>query len=70
MIAATLRHISKFWNEEKDLDHDALADGFEVHHIDMAIFNLLCVKDAIVNHPGLVDRYERPKIEESIMRGK
>ncbi len=69
-IAAALRHISNFWDEGLDLDFDALSDGFEVHHIDMAIFNLLCVKDSIVNHPEFIDRYERPKTEDSIMRGR
>jgi len=66
VIRAALSHISKFWDEGKDLDAEALEAGFEVHHIDMAIFNLLCVKDAILNHPELVDRYERPKYLQEI----
>jgi hypothetical protein len=46
-----------------DIDAIERAD-MHIYHIDMAIFNLLCVKDSILNHPELDDRYIREEKDE------
>lgn len=58
-IAAALRHISAWQDKGEDYDQEALEKGVEMHHISCAIFNLLCVLDAIHNHPELVNNYKR-----------
>lgn len=49
------RHMLKFWNGE-DLVPDAVAAGFNVHHLDAAIWNLMRLRDEITTRPELDDR--------------
>lgn len=57
-IAAAMRHISDWNDRGQEYDKDAYeVAGMRVHHIGMAIFNLLCVLDSITNHPELVNNY-------------
>lgn len=60
MIAAALRHISDYWDKGEMFDTEAMGTtGIEVHHVTMAIFNLRCVMDSIINHPQFDDRYRK-----------
>lgn len=64
-LAAALRHITDYKDKGQMFDPDAKERAnMDVYHIDMAIFNLLCVKDSILNHPELDDRYIREEKDE------
>lgn len=55
LVAAALRHLSKFWDEGVHWDEEILEKfDFKSHHIDMAIFNLVALKNTLLNHPNLV----------------
>lgn len=65
MLAASLRHITDYKDKGQMFDIDAIERAdMHIYHIDMAIFNLLCVKDSILNHPELDDRYIREEKDE------
>lgn len=51
------RHMSKWLNGE-DLVPDAVEKGFNVHHIDAAIWNLMRLRQELVTFP---DRDNRPR---------
>lgn len=57
-IAAALRHISDWNDKGQEYDKDAFElSGMKVHHLGMAIFNLLCILNAVVYKPDLVNNY-------------
>lgn len=57
-IAAALRHISDWNDRGQEYDGDAWQiANTKVHHISMAIFNLLCVLDAVTYNQNLVDNF-------------
>jgi hypothetical protein len=57
-LDAVLRHISEFKDKSQEYDKEAFElTGQKVHHIGMAIFNLLCVLDACKNHRELINTY-------------
>jgi len=58
MIAACLRHISEWNDKGQEYDKDAWEfANLKVHHLAMAIFNLICVLNSIMYKPELVDNY-------------
>lgn len=66
-VAAAKRHISNWQDEGQLYDKDAYElSQKKVHHIAMAIFNLLCILDAEVNHPELVENYVPVKFETHV----
>ena len=59
VFSSTLRHLSQFFHEGKELDEDAFdtTEGKHlVHHLGMAAFGIVCMMDAIKNKPELDDR--------------
>lgn len=57
-LAAAMRHISEWQDRGQEYDLDAYElCKMKVHHIEMVIFNLICILDAINNHPELVHNY-------------
>jgi hypothetical protein len=58
MIAAALRHISQWNDRGQEYDKDAYdSEGMRVHHIAMAVFNLLCVMHTIDKWPDKVNNF-------------
>jgi len=67
MISAALRHISNWNDEGQEFDLDAYErTGKKVHHIAMAIFNLLSVLEAIKYHPDKVKNYIRSDFKSQV----
>ncbi len=57
-IAAALRHISEWNDKGQEYDKDAWEnEKLKIHHIGMAVFNLLSTIHAIKNKSVLVDNY-------------
>lgn len=67
MISAALRHISNWNDEGQEFDLDAYEKtGKKVHHVAMAIFNLLSVLEAITYYPDKVKNYIRPNFKSQV----
>lgn len=67
MISAALRHISNWNDEGQEFDLDAYEKtGEKVHHIAMAIFNLLSVLEAITYYPDKVRNFIRPNFKSQV----
>ena len=59
VYSSTLRHLSQFWDEGRELDEDAFdrSKGEHlVHHLGMAMFGIACMMDTLANHPEMDDR--------------
>jgi len=62
-IAAALRHISAWNDQGEKYDKEAFErTGKNVHHLGMAVFNLLCALQTEGTKPDLVDNY-KPSVE-------
>jgi hypothetical protein len=60
MISGALRHISDWNDRGQEFDKDAHEQtGMKVHHIGMAIFNLLCVLESTEYYPERVKNFIR-----------
>jgi len=67
MISAALRHISNWNDEGQEFDLDAFEQtGKKVHHVAMAIFNLLSVLESITYYPDKVNNFIRDNFKSQI----
>lgn len=56
MFDALQRHLTSFFYDGEDYDHDAEKLGVKKHHLGGALFCILCMCDTVKNHPELDDR--------------
>ena len=67
MIAAALRHISEWNDRGQEYDKDAYdSEGMRVHHVAMAVFNLLCVLHTIDKWTDKVNNFIPPDFEPDV----
>ena len=62
VYSSTLRHLSQFWDEGRDLDEDAFdftKGELLVHHLGMAMFGMICMMDTIKHRPEMDDRRQQ-----------
>ena len=58
LYACARRHMIRYFNGGEDFDPDAVAAGFQVHHLDSAIGNLMRLRQQIAD--GRKDLDDRP----------